>query len=481
MAITWYLDIDWDNDGSYEADEANRMVDFDCQRGRKTYISSDGQRIQPVRIGITRIKLDNYDGRYDAWNASSVLYPDVAPGRLARVRVTDGVDTYTIFSGKIADIVPRGGNNAYVELTIYDGISWLIDRSSSTALYDDIDADAAIGHVLDDVDWPAEWGRALDDAPEDIPYWWTDGDSAFKMITDLTNSGMGTFFAAADGKATYYSRQKVIAASFDCTQSDLLQEIILPQPWDNVRNIITVKANPRVSQSLQVIWTLQDTPSIAPGDSLTVWAEFTYSGNRNPAEDVADPVATTDYTTNTQADGGGIDRTADTTVTITKFADTSKLVIDNDHASDTIFVTLSQVRGKPVAVTSQFGYTAEVQDYATNPRSMTMDLLWLQDTNTARDFAQFLASAIGQPQPFPQIGMIDQFTNQFSVDLFDVIGVELAHFGIDDDFSIAGMSHKWTDSNGQGTVTKFWIEPYSGVLGYWRFTTKIGITSIFGW
>jgi hypothetical protein len=41
------------------------------------------------------------------------------------------------------------------------------------------------------------------------------------------------------------------------------------------------------------------------------------------------PVATTDYTANTQADGGGADLTADIDITITKFATATKLEVEN--------------------------------------------------------------------------------------------------------------------------------------------------------
>ena len=83
MALTWYLDVDWDNDGSYEANEAARMVDLNITRGRRNYLRPDGDGLERHAVGKAVATLSNHDGRYDAYLTTGALYGDLLPGRFA--------------------------------------------------------------------------------------------------------------------------------------------------------------------------------------------------------------------------------------------------------------------------------------------------------------------------------------------------------------------------------------------------------------
>ena len=481
MALTWKFEIDWDDDTVY-TDEAGKASDFQSWRGRSEYISPSGNGINPVGLGQCSFVLDNQDGRYDAWNTSSALYPDVEPGKFVKVSVASTATYYEVFAGEIIDIIPSSVNrNETVTVLCADGYRRLVDNDSTTILYANITTDTAMGHVLTDANYPAAWGTALDSGLDTIPYWWGTGEKVHRQIADLVDSELGTFFIAADGKATFHNRHKVLTSAYTITQAELLTDVSLPQPWDNVRNIVNIVVNPRTIPDTGLeIYRLYDIPLVAAGAAITIWARYKYNYTDVPADNVIDPLVTTDYTMNTQSGGGGADASGDFTVVMTDFGDTAKLVITNNGAVPA-YITMLNLRGDPITQPYQSKAVAEKAEYATKPRVLTLDLPWQQQFNIGQDFANFLASALANPEPYPVIKIEDRATYQFTVDLFDLITLQIAAKGISDDFRIGRIEHRWLTSNGQSVVTKFYLEQYSGLSGYWRFTTQIGVSSIFGW
>src|SRR5689334_13570193 len=90
--LRWIIEVDWDGDGIYDgSNEGYYAVGMKVTRGRRSYIKVGGdgkaEGFEPVRLGTCVITLDNTSRRYDPFNTSSVLYPNVLPGRFIRVRV----------------------------------------------------------------------------------------------------------------------------------------------------------------------------------------------------------------------------------------------------------------------------------------------------------------------------------------------------------------------------------------------------------
>ncbi|MCP4088396.1 MAG: hypothetical protein GY746_01180, partial [Gammaproteobacteria bacterium] len=139
------------------------------------------------------------------------------------------------------------------------------------------------------------------------------------VINEIVSSFLGYFFISNEGVAKYVARTNVDTIDLEYDQAELLKDIGNPQPYENNKNVTRIKALPRTIAGTGVIWQLLgDVPAVQPGaaNSLPVWANYTYNDAPVPAEGVLTPVATTDYTVNTQADGGGADITADCTVSL---------------------------------------------------------------------------------------------------------------------------------------------------------------------
>lgn len=241
----WGVEVDWDGDGVFDGtNEATRLLQIQCDRGRKNWLQPNGQGFYPISVGTCHITLDNYDGRYDAWNTSSPLYPNVTYGRDVRIRVVDVSDetSYNVFYGVIADIVPSGyGANAVVKITIEDGLRYLRNVYVSGG-EDPYAVYIAINEVLMNSLWPSRWGTSIDTAGADlIDYWEIDGTkSALDEILEIADSFYGNFFIAANGEATYKDKVTIPASITDYPADVLLKDIGNPQPWLYYRNLTRV-------------------------------------------------------------------------------------------------------------------------------------------------------------------------------------------------------------------------------------------------
>lgn len=479
------LEIDWDNDNVFDgSNEAVRMTRFQTERGRDFYLSADGNGFETNPIGYAICTLDNYDGKYDPWNTLSELYGYLATGKKARLWLRNGIDgtDYHLITGILTDIKPYGRKDE-VDLVIDCGMRWLQDRTPSVQLHEGIYADDAIELILDDISYPSIWGRAIDTAPDPIGYWWTTGKKAKSEIEDIANSGMGYFFVAADGTATYYSRHRTDTSVMTITEDEILKTVSLPQPWEFQRNIIKVNAHPLIEQAESNLWTLRETPYVDDGDSIVIWLEYTYGGTNISAVDVIDPVATTDYTMNTASDDSGSDLTSGWSVVANKFSKTAKLTLTNNSGSGG-YVTLATIRGKAVTspdVTTVIEEGTGADDY---PREMELDLPWQQDYNTAVDFAGFLKGFLGSPNAFPTIIIENRPEIQFGLELYDRVTLQLDSLGIDQDFRVGKIKHKSKSDTCQLVSTEISFFPAYDTGGslYWILgQSLLGSETYMGW
>jgi len=484
--LLWSMEVDWDDDDVFDGtNEAPYAYDFQSSRGRDYYIRPNADGFERMPIGEAVIRLYNDTGRYDPFNAAGALYGNLESGKKVQIKVKNGTagENYPVFTGTLDELIPYGRRGT-VDLIVKGCWSFLQEADSRAEIQEDITADTAIGAILDYVAWPTIWGRALDVGPDNIDYWWSPKKKAKGEIESLSEAGLGFVFVARDGKLTYYSRHNDAAAVMILTEDELLKDISIPQPGKFTRNIVGVQAYPKVEQVLQVVWTLNEIPSIdGSGGAYEVWSYYTYNAENVPVIDVVEPLANTDWTVNTQEDGGGVNITGDCTISFTDFGETAKTIITNNNAN-TGYLTLLQIRGKPVSSPDVAENVGEGNGYLTNPKAFNLDLPWLQDTNVAQDLATFLAGYLLANPIFPKGFVEDRPTIQFDLELFDKVTLTLATWGIDTNFQISKIKHKWLDRSGQLVRTEFQFEPTYSVGGgdFWRLGVDLlGVGTILGW
>lgn len=486
--LFWGVEVDWDGDGVFDgSNEAQYMRGIRGARGRQRFVSPDGVGFDKLTTGRYYVTLDNSTGRFDAWNTASDLYPNVTYGKDCKITVKD-VSTgtkYSVFYGVVENIEPQSGSaqERRVVLTIVDGWQYLRNYTARQSIVQDVSPDDAIGYVLDSINWPARWGRDLEASADSISYFWADGNKqAASVIDEIAQSFLGYFFINASGQACFRTRSSANNTAIALTSDTLLKDVSLPQPWENSRNVTRVKVHPRISAATGTIWQLVgNTPLVQNGEELTIWANYTYNGDPVPATSVISPVATTDYTANTQTDGGGTNKTSDVTVTLTDFGDTAKLVIAN-NSGGSVYITSLKIRGDALYEPNVADVIYQSATYSTMPREFKLDLPWQQDVNVAVDFSNVVGEFLSELHPYPVVQIEARPSLQFAPDLFDTLSLTIDTLGIGgDSYRVAYVEHESTSETCQSVRTKYYLESYIPPTDYWIWdTAEFDSTTVFG-
>lgn len=477
--LLWGIEVDWDGDEAWTGyNEADRCVNLRVRRGRNYLIRADGNGFQPQAVGEATITLTNDDGKYDPFNATGFYYPNIRPGRYAKVFVWDeiGGTKYDIFAGRITEIRPyRRGESRFVDLTVQDGWGWLQDYDAFVVLTEDVTVGEAVDTILDEVAYPDIWGRSVDSGGDSIAYWWEDKRPAETALHDLIyNYEMGRGIVAADGTFEFVRRSYSDTDVVEFTQDVLLKDIGSPQPWETVRNVARVVVNPRVESTGVEIWSMGGRPLVKAGGTLEVFADFRYENRAVPAKNLITPVASTDYEA-VSADSNGEETTddaiADLSVEIDyNFGLSAKLIWTNTGSTDLI-ITTARLRGD--AIDCPYQTTMEQDESGSEqPRSLKLDTQHMQDINQGEGAVLHLARWLSPVQMFPVIAVEQRPEYQFAPDLQDKVALDVDVLSLDDSYRIGAIEHEWLSATGQAVRTTFRLEPRPNMTGLWRFEAQ---------
>ncbi len=332
-------------------------------------ITGNGPLDRVADVGVCTLALNN-----SASNAAGLLgyYSPLHTNCLSgftfgiplRVSFTYGGVTYYKFRGRVKEIHPTAGlvRDRLTRLVAVDwmeqasvhqvrGVSLQIGQRSDqvfSAVLADITTQPAATSIATGID---TFSYALDNLGGDRI-------SAIALCQDIAQSELGFVYVAGDttqGETlTFENRQsRMVTTTNSVSFNDDMRELAVPTTLDAIVNRVEVVIASRTidAAATTVLFSLPtpQTASIAAGETITLWGDY-----RDPAQKASwvggtamvAPVATTDYTMHTAADGTGTNLTATATVTATYFASAVKLVITNGHASSAGYLTLLQCRGK---------------------------------------------------------------------------------------------------------------------------------------
>ena len=484
--LLWTFMVDWNSDGYYSGDnEATRMVDLHTSRGRDYLVAPRGQGFEHMQYGEAVAIFDNEDGRLDPYNTSSPLYPNVKPGKFVRILVKDGSagTNYPILRGVIEDIQPLS-RRQQVRIVVKDGLTWLRNREASNGLRQNVNLWAQLNTILTGTeigaDWPtAEWSTSFDTAVTTQSKWWAWKENALKAINDLEDLEFGVCFIARNGTFTFYARDHDYGSATVITQSEVLDDIAIPQPWEVVRNLVRVYSYPKVTNPVNTtLWQLQDVPAINNGGTFVVDAIFRYSSYYP----VCGAGINFNHTVNTKADGTGTNISASCPLTYGGIGAGVRITITNNSGSNG-YITLLRTVGD--AIYNQHVGVREATDATSQDtygtKDLTLDDYWQENTADAQSYVNFLVEKFKDPLVSPVIQLENRTALQFGTELMTLINFQSTKLGIDANFRLGKIEHQFLKPNGQAVRTTFKLEPrLDPGEGYWTFTTNIGTTSIFG-
>jgi len=476
--LAWGIEFDWDGDGVYEENESDRMTAIQGFRGRKNFLSTYRATLEPQETGRYVLTLDDYDRRYDPWNTSSPLYGNLVRGKFVRISVRNLNDTdgaHPVMAGVISDIEPQhaaGGERTTI-ITVEDGWSILRTRVPRVPVPEDavptVDncslltfTDAA----LTSIQWPSRWGRASWNADLNFKFLWAQaGLTVGELLYDFTTPYFAQVWIMADGSVNF---QDYIAVDTDIpvmTESDFLKDLQISRPLENYRNLLYMTSYPRALASSGVIWQLLgDVPSIADGATLTLIARYAYGGVECPAKTVLQPVASTDWTTNTAADGSGTNKTADCTCVLTDYGDRGMLEITN-NSGGVVYLTTAQVKGIAIYLTFPIAITAP-SDEATvqNQSAIRDDSIWLQRPEYMKSYADDIVASLMLDTPSITAKMVGRPDVQLDFELFDRIECDFTSLQLDETLEICGLAHESLGSCNE-ILTTMYLIPYITNIG----------------
>lgn len=371
------------------------------------------RRLDEPRGGISHaiadVLLDNITGRFSP-NHNATIGTALEARRPFKMSIgfnASGTDRMVqVISGLTSERPKNSRGEKLVQVSIYDYITFIENADLEAAIYENMRTDQILESILVDLGFGSSQ-YSLDQGLNTIAFAWFDKDkSAGRRIRDICESEEAHFYQDENGVLRYENRNHYATYPHQTVQRTIDPGDILSDEDDESTPIINravVIAKPRkVDTALSVLWTNADVPSIAAGASLTIWAAFYDSEggqNKLPVKEITTPASTTDYTGNTLADGTGTNRTASLSVVVTNFVESAKVVITNNHGSDTVFLTLMQLRGKAARVTQAIQAVVEdagsINKFEAQEHTLQNDLI--QSRSVATTIATNLVAKYKDP------------------------------------------------------------------------------------
>jgi hypothetical protein len=447
--VVWIVSIDWDGTGyTNEADNLTALSGF-CGAEHYVGYSGDGfEAFQPAKYTLT---MTDHDRRYDALNTDSPLYPYVMPGRDAQIAVyirETGV-TIPLITGTITDIQPVSGREE-VTIVIEDGMRDL-DTDVSIGIVSNATIDQCIGLTLDAAGWNG--ARNLRTTNQPVQIYSAESEKALDLVNSLAMANLGSFFVDRNGRATFYPISYRSSTVTTLTQDLLLKEIRQPQPWEMVRNSITVIANQKAKRPGSVIWSIGKPLEIGAGATVTFGQGFDLSTG------ISQPRPYTDYIANTASNGSGTDVTDQVTVLFSSVYDQETLMSIKNNTAASAWILKLNLLGHKIVNCPEPSRSEDATSiaYFRRKRTLKLDNPFLQDRQFASTYAGWIKDFLKNPKRAPVIQIRQRPSVQYALYLMDRVNLSVTSRDIDDTLTIRGIRHEWQNDTGQDVLTTVYL------------------------
>ena len=249
-----------------------------------------------------------------------------------------------------------------VTVSAYDFMKSLNEKPQETTIYTNQRSDEIIQDILSRAGVGSS-NYQLDQGLNTIGFaWFEKGQTAGDRIRKICEAEQAIFFQDEQGVLRFENRDKYAQAPFTSVVHIIEPDDILE--WEQstnseIINRVLVSGAPRSVKGEAEIWRDGVEEVIAPGETLTIWAQFD-----DPVSGITNPSRVTDYWAFTGEGGAGVDITDDVDINITSFTKTAKIEITNNNAS-TAYLYLLKLRGTPATI------DYEIQEVYEDPDSVS--------------------------------------------------------------------------------------------------------------
>lgn len=495
---TYELLVDWDNDGDFldtGEDVTARTWRISTRSGRDFGSQLTGRAV----AGTLRAVLNNESGDYSSFNSSSPIAGNILPGR--KVQLT--MDSTIIWTGFLESVEPQPGVNSANQaiLRAIGPLGYLNQFDVDLPMSTSIATGAAVTAVLDETTWPVG-DRTIDTGQTTIDRIFLGEQKTLTALRAVEATEAGFIRETPDGKIAFEDRHHRLKTPHFTSQASFSDApaaarvyggIRQEDPLPHIVNVFEAQVRVYTVGSLATLWTLPesgaDSPSIEAGESRDFWASYPNPVSATDAVAVdawTTPVITTDYTANSQADGGGVDHTADIVIAVSKFGTTMKITMTN-NAAVKVFITLLQARGTPITVSDPVLVKSEdsASQTAFGKRTYRNPSQFLPDTGEAQAWCDFNIAIFKDPLPILSMRVnanrdathITEVRTRDVSDRITVVASNNAGLGINEDFFIEAIDHE-IDNRNRFHIAEYTLSQADGFSGYWVLgKSKLGLST----
>lgn len=397
-------------------------------------------------------------GEITLLNTTQAYSPEIstvtlAPGTMVRVRVVDDTQTHLLFTGWIDHVAPQAGDlgGRVATLHLHGPEDQLREVQVLTELRINVRAKGVIEAVLFNTAFD-RFTRQLDEGVSLFAYagdTWSDGIRASTAIRQIVEAERGRFFTDRAGHLVFYDRDHDYGASV-ASFEDAFEDVTYTY-GEGLVNQVRVTVRPRqVGTPGSTLWELNTAQFIPAGQFRTITARLRdANGNSIGGTTFQSPLAYTDYTANTAADGSGTDVTADIFVRIAIggfHGSAVTLDVLSFSGSDAYLQPGTRLRGTPLLqndpILIEQTDWASVQAYGLHLLEFNLPyFVTVEEANTlaATELAR-------RKTPFGAIKTLTLsrragYESALSLTLFDRISVSESHTAHQGEYLIIGEAH----------------------------------------
>lgn len=474
-------------------------------------IDSDDEAQRTAGAGTLEFGLKNdpsnsggVTGFYSPGHASVQVGFEI--GIETRLAITEGATRFVKHRGRLVRVEPRPGVSGPRDVRCL-ALDWMgaavLHKIDLLDLAKNVRSDVFLGRVVDNVP-QGPVSRSFGVGQETFAF---AGDdlrdervTAFAAMDRVTLSEFGYTTPIGDtgqgGTLLYqdrHARVKNTTVERTFTQADPV-EATLARDESDIRNRVEVVVYPRqVGASPEVLYTLQTTIPLIPGEQRTIKGRYTDSSNRDvriAGDAMITPVISTDYQFSSSAGGGG-DLNAILSVTTDFGATTVEFVLKNIGGVSG-FVTKLQARGTAVRTYDPVDMVAEDLTSQLNhfKRTERLTLAYQDEPLVGQDFADNVLSRRKSPKTRLERFTVPAHRSQSLLDAClalepgDRIAWSESVSAINEQFFINGVELQLLKaSEGIAIDFSYWVTPAS-TEAYWLLGTtgssELGQTTVLG-
>lgn len=376
----------------------------------------------------------------------------------------EGIPNYSLWKGFLQNIEPLPGLTVNRARLVAVGSLGQVNLNKLRLLNVENEVTGtAIGRILDEANWPTD-DRTVDTGKTTMTNFWLENEiRTLSALRRIERTETGYIGESKDGRIVFEDRRHRQTSPFNTSQvtfTDSLGAIFNYSPplrqLDSQQQLFhkfPVSVPTYTNVSLAILWTLAasgaDSPAINPGETISFFANYPNPSSATNAWLVkawTTPVENTDYEANSQAGGGGDDKSGQLTVTVDKFANSMKINITNDDSA-VVFLTLLQARGTSKTKDDPISITVETA--ATYPRTFPDPPQYIPNIAEALDWANWHNNVFNTVQPLLQMTFLGnrsaaQFAHALNLTVSDrmtMVAENDTGLGINEDFYIESERH----------------------------------------